>query len=70
MGLKTLQFLGNLFSRSARVGTTPRHTMEDFLAAVAQAMNDSELSAAELIGCLEIVKAELLETIFDDADEA
>jgi hypothetical protein len=44
--------------------------MEDFLAAVAQAMNDSELSAAELIGCLEIVKAELLETIFEDADEA
>ena len=54
----------------AKLQPTPRHTMEDFLAAVAQAMNDSELSAAELIGCLEIVKAELLETIFDDADEA
>jgi len=42
--------------------------MEDFLAAVSQAMNDSELSAAELIGCLEIVKAELMESLFN-ADE-
>lgn len=68
MGLKTLQFLGNLFSQGARVAPTPRHTMEDFFAAVSQAMNDSELTAVELIGCLEIVKAELMESLFN-ADE-
>lgn len=39
--------------------------MEDFLAAVAQAMNDSELSAVQLIGCLEIAKAELMESLFN-----
>ena len=43
--------------------------MEDFLAAVAQAMNDSELSAVELIGCLEVAKAELLESLFTPDEE-
>lgn len=43
--------------------------MEDFLAAVAQAMNDSELSAVELIGCLEIAKAELIESLFDAGED-
>jgi hypothetical protein len=42
--------------------------MEDFLASVAQAMSDSELTAVELIGCLEIAKAELMESLFN-ADE-
>jgi hypothetical protein len=42
--------------------------MENFLAAVAQAMSDSELTVVELIGCLEIVKAELMESLFN-ADE-
>ena len=53
---------------SAKLQPKPRHTMEDFLAAVAQAMSDSELTAVELIGCLEIVKAELMESLFN-ADE-
>jgi hypothetical protein len=42
--------------------------MEDFLAAVTQTMSDSGLTAVELIGCLEIVKAELMESLFN-ADE-
>ena len=55
--------------KSGKLQPTPRHTMEDFLAAVAQAMNNSELSAAELIGCLEIVKAELMESLFNAEEE-
>jgi len=45
--------------------------MENFLAVVAQAMNDSDLSAVELIGCLEIAKAELMESLFvaDEEEE-
>ena len=43
--------------------------MEAFLAAISEAMNESELSAVELIGCLEIAKAELIESLFAD-DEA
>lgn len=43
--------------------------MEDFLASLAQSINEADLSIAELIGCLEIAKAELLESIFTE-DEA
>lgn len=43
--------------------------METFLATITQAMNDSELSAAELIGCLEIAKAELIESLFDAGED-
>jgi hypothetical protein len=42
--------------------------MEDFVAAVSQAMSDSELTPVELIGCLEIVKAELMESLFYTED--
>jgi hypothetical protein len=55
-------------AKLAKLQPTPRHTMEDFLAAVSQAMSDSELTAVELIGCFEIVKAELMESLFN-ADE-
>lgn len=44
--------------------------MEDFLASLADLIGKSDMSAAELIGCLEIAKAELLESLFADADEA
>jgi hypothetical protein len=54
--------------KSGKLQPTPRHAMEDFLASVAQAMNDSGLTAVELIGCLEIAKAELMESLFN-ADE-
>jgi len=56
-------------AKLAKLQPTPRHTMEDFLAAVAQAMNDSELTAVELIGCLEIAKAELMESLFNAEEE-
>ncbi|MFZ9759788.1 MAG: hypothetical protein ACO3CJ_10090 [Burkholderiaceae bacterium] len=43
--------------------------METFLATITQAMNDSELSAVELIGCLEVAKAELIESLFTPDEE-
>ena len=44
--------------------------MEDFLASLALLMAESDLPAVELIGCLEIAKAELLDSLFADSDEA
>ncbi len=42
--------------------------MEDFLSALALLFTESDLSTVELIGCLEIAKAELLESLFADPE--
>ena len=44
--------------------------MEDFLACLDDLICDSELSAIELIGALEIAKAELLNDLFTTDEDA
>jgi len=42
--------------------------MENFLFCLTELISESNLPAAELIGCLEIAKAELLESLFANSE--
>ena len=55
---------------SAKLNPLRPHNMEAFLASLADLIGESELSAIELIGALEIAKAELLNDLFTTDEDA
>ena len=55
---------------SAKLNTLSPYNMELFLASLADLIGESELSAIELIGALEIAKAELLNDLFTTDEDA
>lgn len=55
---------------SAKLNPLSLHNMEAFLASLADLIGESELSAIELIGALEIAKAELLNDLFTTDEDA
>ena len=54
----------------AKLNPLRPHNMEAFLASLADLIGESELSAIELIGALEIAKAELLNDLFTTDEDA
>ena len=56
--------------RCAKLNPLSPHNMEAFLARLADLIGESELSAIELIGALEIAKAELLNDLFTTDEDA
>ena len=54
----------------AKLNPLQPHNMEAFLANLADLIGESELSAIELIGALEIAKTELLNDLFTTDEDA